>query len=237
MKVILTNVRGAFLELFEPKVIGNDPKAEPRCSGAFIMDPNTPEGQANMNKVVQAIQTVAAEKWGAKAAEVLEGIKAKGKMCLQPGSTRAEYDGFAGMVFVAANNKARPFVLDRDGKTPISAADGKAYSGAFYNVSIDVWAQDNEWGKRVNAKLLAVQFCRDGEAFSGGASYSQEDFSDLTGGQGVGGGAADSTGFFNPGAAAPAPAPTGFGTNAPSQLDAGFFGAAAPAPAPTSSFF
>jgi hypothetical protein len=30
---------------------------------------------------------------------------------------------------------------------------------------ISLWAQDNSWGKRINATLLGAQFHSDGEAF------------------------------------------------------------------------
>jgi len=42
-----------------------------------------------------------------------------------------------------------------------------------------LWAQDNQFGKRVNAELLGVQFVRDGEPFGGGKPATPEDFEDL----------------------------------------------------------
>lgn len=35
---------------------------------------------------------------------------------------------------------------------------------------VEFWAQDNNYGKRVNATLLGVQFVRDGAAFAGGTT-------------------------------------------------------------------
>ena len=45
-----------------------------------------------------------------------------------------------------------------------------------------------DFGKKINAKLLAVQFNREGAAFSGGESFNEADFQDLTGGAGAFGG-------------------------------------------------
>lgn len=45
---------------------------------------------------------------------------------------------------------------------------------------IDVWAQDNNFGKRINASLGGVQFLRDGDAFAGGGVASEEDFDDIS---------------------------------------------------------
>jgi hypothetical protein len=45
---------------------------------------------------------------------------------------------------------------------------------------VELWAQDNSWGKRINATLKGVQFYQDGEAFAGGVSASADDFEDLS---------------------------------------------------------
>jgi hypothetical protein len=75
-------------------------------------------------------------------------------------------------------SKGRPLVIDRN-RDPLTAADGKPYSGCYVNVSIDVWAQDNKYGKRINAQLKGIQFVRDGDAFGGGAPASPDEFEDL----------------------------------------------------------
>lgn len=190
MKVIIKGARGAFLNLWEPKQFNGT--GEARCNGNFLLDPA--KQKAEVDKVVAAIQEVAREKWGAKAPDVLKTLKAKGDLCLHPGETKSEYDGFEGMVFVSAANKARPVVVDKD-KTPLTQSDGKPYSGCYVNVSVDIWAQDNNFGKRINAKLLAVQFHADGDAFSGGEGYTDDDFEDEAGGEG-GGSNDDSGGDF-----------------------------------------
>lgn len=176
MKVVIKRGRIAFPNIWEPKSFNG--AGEPRCSASIIMDP---VGQkSEVDKVVAAIQAVATEKWGAKAADVVKALKAKGDICLHPGETKSEYDGFDGMVYVSAANKARPAVVDRD-KTPLTQQDGRPYSGCYCDFSIDIWPQDNQYGKRVNAKLLAIRFYEDGPAFSGGTSYSDSDFEDEDG--------------------------------------------------------
>jgi hypothetical protein len=72
-------------------------------------------------------------------------------------------------------------VLHSD-KTPLTEADGKPYAGCYVNASIELWAQDNNYGKRVNASLGGVQFARDGDAFAGGGAASEDEFDDLTAG-------------------------------------------------------
>jgi len=175
MKVKVAAVRGAFLNLFEPKTVGGE--GEPRYSGAFVIEP----GSANAKALKDALVAVAKDKWGAKADGVLKDLKSKGRVCYreEPLSKDGEvYDGFEDMHSLNASNKARPLVLDRD-KSPLTAADGKPYSGSYMNVSLELWAQDNQYGKRINATLKGVQFVRDGDAFGGGAPASADDFDDL----------------------------------------------------------
>lgn len=177
MKVSIKKVRGAFLNVFEPKAIGD---GEARYSGAFPIEP----GSANAKALDAAVDAVAKEKWKDKAAGVLKELRSKGRICYKHDALSKDgevYDGFEGMHSLNASNKARPLVLDAD-KSPLTQADGKPYSGCYVNLSIDVWAQDNSFGKRVNATLKGVQFHSDGDAFGGGAPASAEDFDEVEAG-------------------------------------------------------
>jgi len=170
-------VRGAFLTLFEAKTVNGE--GEPAYSGAFLIDPKTPGGQKLIDTINAKIEEVAKAKWGAKADGVLAAMRKANKTCLQDGDLKADYDGFAGMMFVSTRSKVRPLVIDRD-KTPLTAADGRIYSGCQVLPQIELWAQDNSYGKRVNAQLKGVQFIKDGDAFGGGGTpASADDFGDL----------------------------------------------------------
>lgn len=179
MELILQKVRLAFGDgIWEPKAF--KPGDKPRCACNLLFAPNSEP----YNQVVAAVKAVATEKWGAKANDVLKTLKAKGDLCLHDGAEKAEYEGFEGNFFVSAANKVRPVVCDRN-RAPLTEADGKPYSGCYVNAKIDVWAQDNQYGKRINAKLLVVQFHSDGEAFSGGATGSADDMPDMDANEGT----------------------------------------------------
>ena len=125
---------------------------------------------------------VAKEKWGTKADQVFKQMKAGDKLCLHDGDTKAQYEGFEGMMFVSSRTKTRPLTLGGgpNKKDPVVESDGVLYSGCYVNAVIELWAQDNQFGKRINAQLGGVQFYRDGDAFSGGGSAADEDdFEDL----------------------------------------------------------
>lgn len=81
-------------------------------------------------------------------------------------SDKEEYAGH--WTFSAREVKA-PKLRDEN-KENVDRADAadKFYGGCYVNVLIRPWVQNNKYGKRINANLLAVQFVKDGEAFGEG---------------------------------------------------------------------
>ncbi|WP_430875885.1 ssDNA-binding protein [Gilliamella sp. G0441] len=78
-----------------------------------------------------------------------------------------------------ANNKTRPYVIDRD-KTQLNPDDGTIYAGCYVYAVIDIWAMDNKFRKRVCASLSGVQFYKDDDAFTSSGIASADDFDDLS---------------------------------------------------------
>lgn len=89
-----------------------------------------------------------------------------------------EYDGYEGHWAIKAANSKRPTVIDRD-KTPLTEDDERVYAGCYVNAIISPWVQDNQYGKRVNANLLGIQFVKDGEAFGDATVADVDDFDDV----------------------------------------------------------
>lgn len=172
MKVQLKNVRLAFPNLFEAKGVGDG--GDVRFSAAAVIEP----GSANAKALAGAVKAVAEEKWKDKAGAILADLQKKERVCYKESPLAKDgviYDGFEGMHALNASNKVRPTVIDRD-KTPLVAEDGRPYGGCYVNMIVDVWAQDNQYGKRINASLTGVQFVEDGDAFGGGGVASADDF-------------------------------------------------------------
>lgn len=176
MKIKLENVRLAFPVLFEAKTVNGE--GEPAFSASFLMSPDHP----SVAKIRAAVEAVGKEKWGAKWPTIRKEIEIKDRTPLHDGDTKASYAGFEGMMYVSARNKVRPLVLDRD-RSPLSVIEGKPYAGCYVHASIELWCQDNNYGKRINASLRGVQFVKDGEAFAGGGSASEDDFDDISVGE------------------------------------------------------
>jgi hypothetical protein len=165
----LKNVRLAFPQLWEAKTVNGE--GNPAFSGSFIYA----KGSDAYKEVEKAVDAVASEKWAAKAPAMLKDLRAKDKTALHDGDLKENYDGFKGNFFTSARSKNRPLTIDRD-KSVLTQQDGKPYGGCYVNAHLDIWAQDNNFGKRINATLVGVQFVKDGDPFSGGVPANVDDF-------------------------------------------------------------
>ena len=175
--VHLTKVRIAFMDaLFTAKSF--EAGGQPRYGATFIIEPDSKNAKA----LSAAMLEVAEEKWKKKAEATLEELKRKEKTSYgerdKVSSSGEPYQGFEDNYFVTAYNKTRPTVIDGR-KQPLTQEDGKPYGGCYVNAIVDIWAQDGEFGKRINATLTGVQFHSDGDAFGGGAPASPDQFPDL----------------------------------------------------------
>ncbi|WP_288959835.1 ssDNA-binding protein [uncultured Sulfitobacter sp.] len=86
-----------------------------------------------------------------------------------------EYDGH---FIVSARETRRPPLRDADRSVVDSTeAAEKFYGGCWGTIRIRPWFQNNDYGKRVNAGLTAVQFYKDDEPFGEGR-ISDEDLDD-----------------------------------------------------------
>ena len=172
--IMLPNVRVAFPNFWVATAVKEGDKKA--FSGSFIMPPDHP-----IVAVVRAgITAVAIAKWGEGATDILRALIAGDKVCLHNGDLKAQYDGFAGNLYVSARSPGRPLVIGQD-KALLAEEDGKPYSGCYVNAQVALWAQQNNFGKRVNAQLRGVQFLRDGESFGGGAVAQPDEFETVEG--------------------------------------------------------
>jgi len=167
--IMLQNVRLAFPQLWEAVQVNGEGKAA--FSASFLLPPDHPD----IDKIKAAIAKTATAKWGAKTAEILPALVASDKVCLHNGDLKSNLEGYAGNMFVSARGPMCPLCINAD-KSVLTEADGKLYSGCFVNAQIALWAQQNNYGKRVNAQLRGVQFLSDGEAFSGGGVANPDEF-------------------------------------------------------------
>lgn len=175
MKFTMHNVRISFPNIFTAKA---NEQGKEQFSAAFLFPTDHPEIAA----LDQIIDQVGKAKWGDKWPTVKKELKAGDRLLTHNGDSKASLAGYEGNLFLNAYNTVRPTVVDRD-RSPLTAQDGKPYSGSYNNVILDVWAQENSYGKRINAQLQGIQFVKDGEAFSGGGtSADASDFEEIADG-------------------------------------------------------
>lgn len=177
----LKNVRLSFPSLREPtKFDESNEKEIPKFKASFILDPSDAGHQATIKEIETAAKKIIKEMWGGKPP------KMKDIECFGEGnnkiseSTGEVYDGYQDMFFVSGNNPKRPICMYRD-KTPIEKADVEdvLYAGCYVNASINLWTQDNQYGKAIRCQVRGVQFFRDGEPFGGGAVDTDAEFDDF----------------------------------------------------------
>jgi hypothetical protein len=165
--ITLKNVRLSFPTIWTPKAF-NEGQA-PKFSANFLLDKET---QADQIKALR-------EKIKQAALEAFNGNVPPGiKICIGDGVEKA-YDGYDGSVYLACSTRQRPVIVDRD-KTPLAEEDGRPQAGDYVNAAISLWVQNNQWGKRVNANLNAIQFVREGERFGSGAVSADSVFDDIS---------------------------------------------------------
>lgn len=159
----LDNVRLSYPHIGRPFVgRGDDGKpAKPRFGTVALLNKQThKEAKDLVKEVIQGILTeknkgkpIAADKW-----------------FLRDGDQSGKEEHAGSWTVSAGEGEDRPpRALDERRKilSPEEAVR-KFYGGCYGNVLIRPWWQDNNFGKRVNAGLLAVQFAKDGESFGEG---------------------------------------------------------------------
>lgn len=164
--ITLPNVRLSFPHLWKPHAM--EEGQEPKFSATFLLD-NGEHGPL-LDQIDALIDRLALDEFKKKV-----GFK----RCLRDGNEKSELEGYGdGTSFITASNKARPGVVNRV-LTPIAEEDNIVYAGCYVNATIRLWVQNNNWGKRVNAQLRAVQFVKDGASFGAGPVDATQEFKAL----------------------------------------------------------
>jgi hypothetical protein len=175
-RIMLKNVVLAFPALAEPQSFG---EGEPAYGAKFPIKPNSEQHKA----IEAAILAEATEAWKDKAVSVLKMLEEDGKVAFTKKVYRSKktgeaYQGFDGTHYLSTRNaKTQPSVYNAYGDDVVGKADIErdAFSGAVVNASIEIWAQDNKWGRRINCSLRGVMLTGEGENFGGGSSPASAD--------------------------------------------------------------
>lgn len=165
--ILIRNVRLSYPHLWKPWA--KDPTKETPKYGAILILPKDTHKE-EIKWLVGKSQEMA-------LASTIKSKVPLDKLFIRNGDDQMK-DEYVGAFTISARETKRPVVIDRD-KSPLAEEDGKPYAGCYVHALIRPWVQNNQHGKRVNAGLSAVQFYKDGEAFSSVAPVDVDDvFSD-----------------------------------------------------------
>lgn len=139
-----------------------------------------PENHPQTTQLFDLIRKVAVAKWKDKAEEMLAAMKGQDKLCIHRGDvSKPGQAPYKGLLFLSASRKFEdgpPRIADEN-RNEITIASGKVYSGGKGNVIVRLWAQDNKYGKRINAELQGIQHTgHDEKLSSGGRLASLDEF-------------------------------------------------------------
>lgn len=208
--VILKNVRLTWADIFKPGDGMNGGPPKYKVSATF--EPNSEAAKVGKDAMVKAAKGL----WGDNAVNVIKSMGANSKAIRNgndklddTGAIRPEYQN---LLFISASNKAKPQVVGPkriDGKFVTIKEDGGCqidgldvqppykitvpYRGCYVNLKVQFVAGKAFKGddgqmvpNQVYAKIEAVQFLRDGEAFGAGPStadgFDDEEVEEHTGG-------------------------------------------------------
>lgn len=177
--VKFTDTYLSYPHLFEPyrskrpeiDAVTGKPKVG-KYGARFCFDKRKPESKADAKTI---------------HAKIVEMAKAKFKMglaadryCLRDGLQLTE--DMHPYFVLSASEDMKPTVVDRR-RNPVTDEDDLFYAGCRVNATIRLWLQDNtDYGKRVNANLVGVQFLAHADRWGGRAKPKVEDlFDDISG--------------------------------------------------------
>lgn len=174
--IMLKNLPMAFPALAEPQSFG---EGEPAYAAKFPIKPNS----EHQKLLEDAMLAEATELWKDKGANVLSMLVEDGKTAFTKKVYRSKktgepYQGFEGAHYLSTRNaKTQPTVFNEYGDPLTSKGDieRQAFSGAVVNASVEVWAQDNKWGRRLNCTLRGIMLTGEGENVGGGSAPAQAD--------------------------------------------------------------
>lgn len=170
IRIKIKNCRLSFANIFEPKSFNG---GQPRYSANLLI---SKEDAQTILEVRDAIKKVIALEWTKDTPKFKDN-----QLCLRDGDQES-WGGYEGNFFISSGNRLKPKVVDLDGTdltehSEDNSPGDKPQPGDYVNAVIEVWAQNNDFGKRINANLVGIQYVKQGERFG---KASDDDLFEIT---------------------------------------------------------
>lgn len=156
--VTIHDVRLSFPALHTPKqpVVNGVASGKASYSAVFLL--HKVKNKADIEKLTKAALFTKTEKWQNKP------VNLTGKS-IRDGMEKEATDGYGpDVVFISARNERKVPVVDQK-LQPLDPESGLPYAGCYVDATVRCWAQDNQYGKRLNWGLVNVQYRRKGDPF------------------------------------------------------------------------
>lgn len=165
MQILTPRGQAVYAYAFRPQRAMQEGK-EPQFSITLCF-----ENERRLQKLKDAIEQVAVEKFGAKAKKMLQSGQLKSPL------RNAEDEGnenelIAGRWFINARSTTKPGVVGEDGEEELTTQD-EFYAGCDARADVWLYAFDKAGNKGVAAILNNIQKLADGERISGRRSASE----------------------------------------------------------------
>ena len=171
-EVIIRNARLSYPHLFTASAFA--PGQDAKYSASFLIGEEDKQVKVLEAAMLEACET----RWPGKGAKMLASFDTRNKAVKSGSKARPEDEVYEGQMVIAASNKSRPLVVNKD-RSIVTEDDGVVYAGCRVNAKVRFYAYDNV-SKGVSAQLLGVQFAGDDTAFAGSSVAKQDDFEDLS---------------------------------------------------------
>lgn len=169
-KVLLTNVRLSYANLFTPKAANEG--AEEKYSVSLLIDKEDTDTVEIIKHAIKNAAEAGVANFGGKVPKTY-------KQPLRDGDEKeqAEYQDH---YFINANSKIKPRVvgtlMDPETKKAIDLTEDEVYSGCYANVSVNFYSYNVSGNKGIAAGLGNVQKIKDGERLGGALAAVEEEF-------------------------------------------------------------
>lgn len=182
IKVITPVFRGSFLNVFQPRAMENEDgtKNKEKFGLTAIWEPSkfTDKDKERWKAMAEVINLACIAKFKKPYADFRE--LSNFKKAVRKGEEKMGMEGFGpGTLFASLTTQVMPGIVDVDGKTVISVANGNShlvYPGAFFRATVNAYGYDNK-GKGVALGLMNLQRIGDGPRLDNRTSAA-EDFSE-----------------------------------------------------------
>ena len=152
-RVMTPRFRASYAYVWEPRQADED--SEPRY-GVSMLFPKT----TDISKLKRAALNAAKKKWGNKAEAMLK--QGKLKMPFRDGDVDRDDDpNYQNMVFINANAKRKPGIVDQNVQTIID--EDEFYSGCWARATVNFFAFDVKGNRGVGVGLNNIQKLSDGD--------------------------------------------------------------------------